>query len=94
MSSVSSRAPSEEKSRSWLDDYLRKALVNLIRQSVASASSRDTLLLLLLLRDTEAGREGCSCKPATAWDAHKFPTRSEHTWREEKPAVGSLLALI
>lgn len=31
------------KNRSWLDDYLRKALLNLIRQSVASVSARETI---------------------------------------------------
>lgn len=54
---VASRAPSEEKSRSWLNDYLRKALVNLIRQSVASASSRERLLQLLRSRQRGVQRQ-------------------------------------
>lgn len=40
---VTSSAPSEEKNRSWLNDYLRKASLNLIRQSVASVRAKETV---------------------------------------------------
>ena len=74
---VTSSAPSEEN-RSWLNDYLRKASLNLIRQSVASVSTRERLLLqLLLLRGTHQGctHQGCTHQGCT----HQGCTHQDYT---------------
>lgn len=81
-----------KKSRSCLNDYLRKAVVNLIRQSVASASSREAAAAPPAAGH-RTGIVGFDGNPATVWDTHRLQTRSEQTWREES-AEEPLMALI
>lgn len=67
-------------------------MVNLIRQSVASASSREAAAAPPAAGH-RTGRVGFDGNPLTVWDTHRFQTRSEQTWREE-PAEEQLMALV